>query len=488
MSWKSFFFTMQTGIIIYILITIMNVPVGGYMKTKTQSIYEELKRLILEGKYKPLEKLPSKRKLAYAFSVSIFTVQSVYDQLSMESYIFTKERVGYFVSEGIIQIKSNPIETKVFLVDERPIFVLSFKTNVVDNALFPLSTWNKLSREVLSSDIYPLLNLTSPEGFLELRKEIVKYLDIYRNIQATTEQVIVGSGSQPLLSLIVELLGRTPTYAIENPCYPRIYQTLKGLGVDVLPIDLDEQGLSDDILSKTDASIVHITPAHQFPTGIVMPVQRRLSLLNWALSKDAYIIEDDYDSEFRYGGAPVSALFGLINHPKVIYMNSFTKSLGPAFKMGYIVLPKELLPGYQKIKGHLSCTVPNFEQYILYKFMKENHFDRHLNKTRLIYRKKLQIIESILKTYPNLEMVGSEAGLHFILRVHTTMKEVDLVQALRERKIDIKGLHEFDITPSSYTTPSLVVGYSGIELNLLDNAFRLLLNTICNIISTYPEC
>lgn len=457
------------------------------MKTKSQSLYEELKRLILEGKYKPHEKLPSKRKLAYAQQISIFTVQMAYDQLLMEGYIFTKEKVGYFVNEGIIQIKSNIQENTTFTVEEKMNYELSFKTNVVDNGLFPLSTWNKLSREVLSSDIYPLLNLTPAQGILELRNEIVKYLDIYRNIQVSAEQVIIGSGSQPLLSVIVELLGRKHIYAVENPGYLRIYQTLVGLGVDVTPVDLDEHGLSIELLSNTNASIIHITPAHQYPTGIVMPVQRRLALLEWALDDNRYIIEDDYDSEFRFGGAPVSALFGLTNHSKVIYMNSFSKSLGPAFKMGYIVLPKELLPRYQLIKSHLSCTVPNFEQYILYKFMKENHFDRHLSKTRLIYRKKLQIIESILSDYPNFEMVGSEAGLHFILRVHTTMKEVELIKVLREKKIDIKGLHEFDIKESHYEVPTLVIGYSGIPIELIKDHITNLCRLIDDIIQKQAQ-
>jgi GntR family transcriptional regulator/MocR family aminotransferase len=458
------------------------------MKTKSQSVYEELKRLILEGKYKRNEKLPSKRKLAYATQVSIFTIQNVYDQLLMEGYIYTKEKIGYFVSEGItpIQTKTTPTIVKP-IIQPTTIYDLSFKTNVVDNDLFPLSTWTKLSREVLSSSIYPLMNLTPSEGILELRMEIVKYLEIYRQIQVVPEQIIVGSGSQPLLNLLVELLGRDHIYAVENPGYPRIYQTLKGLGVEIKPIPLDESGVKIESLIQSKASILHITPAHQFPTGIVMPIQRRLALLQWAMENNRYIIEDDYDSEFRFGGAPVSTMFGLTKEPKVIYMNSFTKSLGPAFKMGYIVLPLELLPRYQEIKSHHSCTVPNFEQYILYKFMKEGHFDRHLNRTRLVYQKKLQITQSIIKEYPLLQMMGNEAGLHFMLKIHASIEEHVLVKALRNKKIDIKGLHEFDIEPTTYNAPCLVIGYSGIPMESIEKHIHQLCVDINHIMDKKIE-
>ena len=467
---------------------IVTIPDGGYMKTKSQSIYEELKRLILEGKYKPNEKLPSKRKLSYASQVSIFTIQNAYDQLLMEGYIYTKEKVGYFVSEGItpIQMKTTQPIYKPEILPQSS-YDISFKTNVVDNDLFPLNTWIKLSREVLSSSIYPLMNITPPEGVLELRMEIVKYLEIYRHIKVKPEQIILGSGSQPLLNLLVELLGRHHTYALENPGYPRIYQTLKGLGVSIKPIEMDESGVKIVDLQSSSASVLHITPAHQFPTGIVMPIQRRLALLQWAMMGDRYIIEDDYDSEFRFGGSPVSTIFGLTKEPKVIYMNSFTKSLGPAFKMGYIVLPLELLPKYQEIKSHHSCTVPNFEQYILYKFMKEGHFDRHLNRTRLIYQKKLQIIQSVIKAYPLLEMKGNEAGLHFILKVHTKMCESDLVQALRTHKIDIKGLQEFDIEPTVSESPCLVMGYSGIPMENTHSQIQQLCDNIQHIIHSKNE-
>ncbi len=454
------------------------------MKTKSQSVYEELKRLILEGKYKPNEKLPSKRKLAYATQVSIFTIQNAYDQLLMEGYIYTKEKIGYFVSEGITPIQTKSTTTIVKpIIQPTTIYDLSFKTNVVDNDLFPLSTWTKLSREVLSTSIYPLMNVTPSEGILELRMEIVKYLEIYRHIQVIPEQIIVGSGSQPLLNLLVELLGREHIYALENPGYTRIYQTLKGLGVEIKAIALDESGVEVESLINSNASILHITPAHQFPTGIVMPIQRRLALLQWAMESNRYIIEDDYDSEFRFGGSPVSTMFGLTKEPKVIYMNSFTKSLGPAFKMGYIVLPLELLPRYQEIKSHHSCTVPNFEQYILYKFMKEGHFDRHLNRTRLVYQKKIQIIQSLIKDYPFLEMMGNEAGLHFILKVHASIEEHVLVKALRNKKIDIKGLHEFDIEPTTYNAPCLVIGYSGIPLEKIESSIKMLIFAINDIIS-----
>jgi GntR family transcriptional regulator/MocR family aminotransferase len=450
--------------------------------TKYQTLYEELKTMMLEGKFKPHEKLPSKRKLAYAAFVSVFTVQNAYDQLLMEGYIYTKEKIGYFVSEGVERTvkTTTPFETITQQSVSIP-YHLSFKTNVVDNTLFPLSVWHKLSREVLSSSLFSLMNVTPAKGVLELRVEIAKYLEIYRGMRVSPDQIVVGSGTQPLLNLLVELLGRQHTYAIENPGYGRIHQTLTGLGVKTTAIEVDAYGLSLQALLKSEAEIVHITPAHQFPTGIIMPIQRRLALLKWANEqKTRYIIEDDYDSEFRYTGAPVSSLFGLEINDQVIYMNSLSKSLGPAFKIGYVVLPKALLPLYEKIKNHHSCTVPNFEQYILYKFMHEGYFDRHLNKTRQIYKKKLEIIKSKIQTKPYLEMMGDEAGLHFMLRIHTQVPEYALVEKLQSRGIEVRGLldyyiHHIDLKPH---VPTLVLGYSGIPLTEIESHISTLIDTI----------
>jgi GntR family transcriptional regulator / MocR family aminotransferase len=389
-------------------------------ETKYQKLYQELKEMILDGKYQAHDKLPSKRKLALSLKLSPLTVQNAYEQLLTEGFIYTKEKVGYFVSEGILHVKpiKKSFEEKDMIEETSMTYDFAFRTNVVDTSLFPNATWAKLSREVLSMNYHEMLNNTHPQGILNLRIEIAKYLELYRGMSVDPKQIIIGSGSQALISMLVELLGRHKTYALEKPGYLRLHQIFKGqdVGLDLIP--LDEQGISMEALYHTSANVIHITPAHQFPTGIVMPVQRRLELLKWAsLEQHRYIIEDDYDSEFRFSGQPVFTLFGLDHQDHVIYMNSFTKTLAPSFRMGYIVLPQSLLRSYHMIEAYHGCTVPNFEQFIMYKFMKEGYFERHINRMRQVYKKKLDIMKSIIEKHDAFEMIGDEAGLHFILKI-----------------------------------------------------------------------
>jgi len=455
-------------------------------ETKYQKLYQELKEMLMLGKYQAHDKLPSKRKLAASLKLSPLTVQNAYEQLLTEGFIYTKEKVGYFVSEGLNFIKpvKETFQNTLFLEEEDHNFDFAFKTNVVDTSLFPNATWAKLSREVLSMNYHEMLNRTHPKGILNLRIEIAKYLELYRGMSVDPEQVIIGSGSQALISMLVELLGRDQTYALEKPGYLRLYQIFKGQDVHLELIHLDEQGISMDALEKGSAKIMHITPAHQFPTGIVMPIQRRLEILKWASKeKGRYIIEDDYDSEFRFSGQPVFTLFGLDHEDHVIYMNSFTKTLAPSFRMGYIVLPKPLLKIYQSIQSYHGCTVPNFEQFIMYKFMREGYFERHINRMRQVYKKKLDIMKSMIKTYDELEMFGDEAGLHFILTLKKDISEEKVISHLKNAKIDVTGFKHYiqDGSSNDDDYPKLVIGYSGIPLEHIEEATQKLINVMLNI-------
>jgi GntR family transcriptional regulator / MocR family aminotransferase len=444
------------------------------------SLYEQMKALIVEGKYDEHQKLPSKRKLGQSLKVSPLTVDAAYQQLIAEGYVYSIEKSGFFVSKRVELVvgtgKRSQIEQKI---EEYPKekFLYEFKTNVVDTSLFPNATWAKLSREVLSENHHEMLNITHVQGMEPLRREISKYLELYRGIKVDVDQIVIGSGSSSLIGIIIEILGRSKHYAMEDPGYSKVYHLFKGNDVELSLIPLDESGISIDHLNLIHPDIVHITPSHQFPSGIVMPIQRRNELLNWAnLSQERYIIEDDYDSEFRFQGKPIPALQGLDQNDKVIYMNTFTKTLAPSFRMSYIVLPKKLLNKYKQISFYHGCTVPNFEQHILYKFMNGGYFERHLNRMKNQYREKIEIILNIIKSYPMIHLKGYETGLHFLMEVRTNLSESELVQKALKNKISVTGLSAYIRNQQvNYPIPTLVIGYSGIPTSKVGIAIEMLI-------------
>lgn len=440
-------------------------------------IYEQIKKMILEKKYIENQKLPSKRGMADSLKVSPMTVDVAYQQLMAEGYIYSKPKSGYFVEKDLdtfIPVKTVSNQD-IDMKKSVKTYPYAFKTNVVDTSLFPYATWSKLTRTVLLDYQHALLNESDPQGLYELRLEIAKYLDIHRGISIDPSQIIIGSGSTSLMTLLVELLGRDKHYAIENPSYQKKHQLYKGQNVSLSLIGLDGSGMDIRELKRKNVDVIHITTSHQFPTGVVMPISRRIELLNWANQTNRYIIEDDYDSEFRFSGKPIPALTGL-NQDKIIYMNTFTKTLAPSFRMNYMVLPKDLLKHYLNHLTHHSCTVPLLEQYVLYLFMKQGSFDRHINKMKKRYKQKVDLITDILSLYPFIKIKHFDAGLHGIIEVKTK-KMPDCMKAFEMAGIDIKSMDDFYL---DYPRKSveLVLGYAGIPIESLEKNIKMLAETI----------
>lgn len=446
------------------------------MKTpRYVEIYEQFKKMILEGRYEEHQKLPSKRKLGETLKVSPLTIEAAYLQLIAEGYVYAIEKKGYFVSKKVEQrLSQESQKDKVMKPHVKKDYLYSFETNVVDTTLFPNATWAKLSREAISENHHEMLNHTPVQGLDLLRREISKYLALYRGIDVSEDQIIIGSGSTSLISMIVEIIGRDAHYAIEKPGYSRIEQLLMSNDVNLEHITVDHEGLSVENLKKRPIQAVHVTPSHQFPTGVVMPISRRIELLNWAMENDSYVIEDDYDSEFRFQGKPIPALFGLDQNDRVIYMNTFSKSLAPSLRMSYMVLPKHLLSCYEGISSYHGCTVPTFDQYVLYKFMNGGYFERHINRMRNHYREKLDWIRRYVQPYAWLDLHGDEAGLHFMMEVKTGLKSQVLKDLLEEKSIQLSVI-DHDIL---YQHPCLVIGYSGIPKDQLSASFDALFETI----------
>jgi GntR family transcriptional regulator/MocR family aminotransferase len=292
-------------------------------------------------------------------------------------------------------------------------------------------------------------------------------------------QIVIGSGSTSLIGLIVELLGRDNHYAMEEPGYTKIYQLFKSNDVKLSLITLDHQGLSVDSLKQSHASIIHITPSHQFPSGIVMPISKRIELLQWVSeNQNRYVIEDDYDSEFRYQGKPIPSIHGLDQSDSIIYMNTFTKTLAPSFRINYMVLPKRLLTRYEKISSYHGCTVPNLEQYILYKFMSDGHFERHINRMKIIYKQKIDTINKIIQKYSFLSVFGHESGLHCILEIHKKIDEEKLLIYFEDNGIKIASIKQFYHEHVPNDKHQFILGYAGIAIENVNHYFELLCQTI----------
>lgn len=450
-------------------------------------IYLQLKQMIIEGKYTEHQKMPSKRKLAQTLKVSPLTVDQAYQQLIVEGYVYSIEKSGFYANkytDMFTQPQTKKVKKQTEEIEAQS-YAYSFETHTVDTSLFPQATWAKLARQVLSENHQQLLNESNPKGLFLLRKEIARYLEIYRGMHVEINQIILGSGSTSLIGLIVEILGRNNHYAMENPGYPKIYQLFKSNDVKLSLISLDASGLSIDSLKSSDASIVHITPSHQYPSSIVMPISRRIELLQWASEKsNRYIIEDDYDSEFRYQGKPIPAIHGLDQSDSIIYMNTFTKTLAPSFRINYMVLPKRLLSRYESISSYHGCTVPNLDQHILYKFMNEGHFERHVNRMKNIYKQKIDMIIRILSKYTEFSIYGHDSGLHFVLEIHKKIDEQKLLIYLGNISIKVLSMKHF-YHESEKTHPiKLIIGYAGINLDSIENHFTYLCDRIRDYIKT----
>jgi len=452
----------------------------GYKKIYLyEKIYDHLKHLIEKDILNENDLMPSKRKLAEQFKVSPLTVEKAYMQLMDENYVYSIEKKGYFVGKKVVlfnpkkDVKNYRLQEK-----EKEVYRYDFSTSHVDTEYFPNRVWAKLAREVLSEQHHQMLNDVDPMGLYDLRIEIAKHLDIYRGIEVDPKQILIGSSSTQLLSVVIELLGRTQTYGIEDPAYPKIFHILNTLDIKVDMVGVDQNGLMVDELKKSKINVIHVVPSHQFPLGVTMSIQRKKELLNWAYEKkDRYIIEDDYDSEFKYQGKPIEAIKGLDALDKVIYMNTFSKSLAPSFRVAYVVLPKPLLTLFDEISSYHRCTVPNFEQYILYKFMNTGSFTRHLHRMMKIYKQKLDAILNIMKNEGDIKISGYESGLHFILSFKSNLREDEIVKRLNANNINVSGVRSYKNMNKHITDDiNLVVGYAGIKISDIEIGFKDLIS------------
>ena len=340
------------------------------------ALYKSIKNKINHGEYKSGEKLPSKRVMASVSGCSLITVENAYRMLIDEGYIEPKERSGYFVGKAAFHDggeKENTQKKLQLLCEDTPSF---------DGDYFEHSVWSKTVRKVLSERGRELFAKSPPDGCAVLRNAIAEYLLRYRGMFAQPEQIVIGSGAESLYEAAIRTLGRDRKYGVENPCYSQITTVYEGLGIAPSPLAMGSDGIKSRILEHADIDVLHVTPFHSYPSGVTASAPKRYEYLSWAKKQGGYIIEDDFDSEFYIPVNPIDTLYSLDDSERVIYINTFSKSLSPSFRMGYMILPSHLKHVYDGIMGKYSCTVPVLEQYVLSEFISSGNFERHLNKVR----------------------------------------------------------------------------------------------------------
>lgn len=449
-------------------------------KTLYVQIYEYIRDEIRAGNLLQNEKLPSARFLAEDLQVSRTTVDMAYDQLVSEGYLEARPRKGYFVSayEELNVIDEIPYQEMRRPQDkkEEESIRYDFSPNAIDMRHFPYATWKKITKNILVDANSKMFSLGEPQGDLSLRTTICRYLHGSRGVNCEPEQIIIGAGNDYLLLLLEKILGRHVHIAMENPTYIKAYRIFRSCAYPVSLIPMDENGIMVECLRRTDARVAYVMPSHQYPTGTSMPIGRRLELLKWAAEdKERYLIEDDYDSEFRYRGKPLPSLQASDHNGKVVYIGTFSKSIAPAIRISYMVLPYPLLEKYRSECSFYSSTVSRLDQTILNEFIQDGYFERYLNKMRKQYREKHDLILNELKPFEKtFQISGSNAGLHVLLTDLTGRQEEELANMAKAAKVKVYRMQDFRIEKNSEAPAMLILGYGALSFEEIKEGIALL--------------
>ena len=346
---------------------------------------------------------------------------------------------------------------------------------------FPFSIWTKLMRHTMSENQALLLTKSPTAGIYSLRCAIAEHLLRFRGMHIQPEQIIIGAGTEYLYELIIKLIGRDKIYCVEDPGYHKLQRIYTDNGACCFSLPIDQQGMSVTALNAVRCDVIHISPSHHFPTGIITPVSRRYELLGWATSGQRYIIEDDYDTEFRLVGKPIPSLFSMDMSSKVIYMNTFSKSLTSTIRISYMVLPMPLMEEFNRRLGYLSCTVSTFEQYTLAEFINQGYFERHINRMRNNYKKLRQLLLKELLTHPEhdkIQILQQASGLYFLLKINTTLSDRDLRSRLQQNGVHLQSLQHYYQNRQAAPEHTFVVNYSSLTEKDIPRAVAALFDSL----------
>lgn len=474
-------------------------------KRGTLSKYQYLHRCIRDdirkGTLSAGSRLPAKRLLAHDLEVSVSTVEHAYSLLVSEGYLTVKPGSGFVVCPGkaeeVNSSKNNREQNNESSKDkdqgqECASFqhLIDFKANRCSLELFPLDTWSRLMRQVLSERNPAMLEPIPFNGLYSLRKAIATNLYESKGICVSPDRIVVGAGTEYLYGKLLQLLADRQTIAIEDPGYKIFSEVSRSYGIRWDYIPLDGYGLSVKHLKKSSAQVVHVSPANHFPSGVVMSSRRRQELLDW-LHEDArrLIIEDDYDSEIRYGGRAPASLITQDESERVIYLNTFSKTLVPSLRIAYMILPENLMNQYRDQLSFYSCTVSSFEQSTLAKFISDGYFERHINRLRRHYKKQReQVLKALThsKIAPFITVYAGEVGTHFLLDIDTAKSDEEIKEMAAKRGVELAMLSDYCAGDIQNSKHCIVVNFASVSANYISGAIMLLEEIFCEEIDSLP--
>lgn len=439
-------------------------------------LYRHIAAAIQSGQIPPGGKLPSKRQLCATLGVSMSTVEGAYSLLAAEGYVISQPRSG-FVAAQVVPLAEDVPHAASPLPDLQPPpppppWRYSFSTGAMDTSVFPFSSWARITKEAVYENP-ELLQRGHPQGDLPLRQALAEFLAQYRGVRCTPDQIVIGAGVDNLLTTLLLLLPEHRRVGLEDPGYPSAYAVVRQLEREAVSIPVDGEGMDPEALERSGAGLAYVTPSHQFPLGVTMPVGRRSRLLQWACgAAERWLVEDDYDSEFRYSSRPIPAMQGLDRQGKVVYLGTFSRSIAPAIRVAYLILPPALLERYREFFPLAACPVSRFEQEALRRFIVQGLYARHLRRSVNLYRKKRALLTDALAAIPNVQISGDQAGLHFPLTL-PAFSEGELVERAAAQGVRVQPLsrycHQVPPLPST-----LVLGYAGLNEGELAEAAELL--------------
>lgn len=437
-------------------------------------LYEQLYRFIsmdiMCGRLKGGARLPSRRSLSRHLGISEQTVNTAYELLKAEGFLRSEERRGVFVEAirplgEVPSLKPSAVPPPL----QEPLF--DFSPQSTDINLFPFKIWARLIRDTLL-DEPELMNRGDPRGEASLRSVLSSFLYQYRGVRSTAEGMVIASGVDLLLAAIGSLFDKSMRVGCEDPGYPEAYRIFSMAGHQCIPLAMDEQGVRTDLVQEQNLDLIYLTPAHQFPTGLSMPAGRRAELLYWASQREnRYLIEDDYDSEFRFSSRPLPALQGIDTHDRVIYLSTFSRSLAPGLRIAYMALPKTLQRRYNQESLRSGESVSRFEQQAMSRLLEDGHYSRHLRRAARVYQTRNRILCALLAAIPGAFLFGQDAGLHFLFGIHGR-SEHDLIAPAYDAGIPLSGLTGY--CNSVQVPPALVLGFGGLKDNQLEAAVQAL--------------
>lgn len=454
-----------------------------------QQIYENIKDFILQRKLKSGEKLPSKRKLANQLNVSVNSVTNAYEQLLAEGYIYTIERKGYYV-ENIAPFTHQdesvtnklPDDLKEEWMDHQTGW-LSLSHMTSDISVFPFKEWTKCQQMAIKSQKRELSEIPHPQGPYIVRNTIAGMIALTRGVICEPEQIVIGAGTQLLIRQLMEIESSNTVIAMEDPGYSRFYTLLRHMGFDVRALQLDKKGIRMNEIEASDANFLFVTPSHQFPTGKIMPISRRIQLLNWSTQgANRYIVEDDYDSEFKYETDNIPSLQSLDRNHRVIYTGTFSKTMLPGLRISYMVLPPDILREYRKKHFNLMQSSNTLVLYTLHYFIKTGAYERHIKRMNHHYEIKRQLVKKQLQQrfQNDVQIKDIPAGLHFFAQFKSDKSYEAIEDNARNEKLEIYSMKRF-MLEHKYKEEGiidLVIGFANIKTADIPEAMERLYRVV----------